>query len=170
MVMEKIGYTSVMTLSAGLPGWSKAGYPTTASAGDVSAKEDKGPQTVGPITLGSSEGTVDVDWFKTIVDLKNRPKNIHVLDLRSPEDHAKGHLPGYQNIPAKDKGYEEFVANLPKDGYVIMACSTGTRSLEKWLLLQEKEYDRLEYVYYLDAEVNCNARSECTIKGFDLDF
>lgn len=165
--MEMMGYRNVMTLSAGLPGWKKAGYPTTASGGGVATSSTSGPKTVGPITLGKSEGTVDVDWFNAM--LSKKPGNLTIVDIRAAEDYAKGHIPGSISIPKNKANYEQFLPKIPKEGYVILTCATGTSSMEFWLEMKENRHPRLNEVYFLDAEVKCDSSNQCVITGFDLD-
>lgn len=41
-----------------------------------------------------------------------------VIDVRSPEDYAAGHIPGAENIPADE--LERHLAEIPKDKPVVV--------------------------------------------------
>jgi|SwirhisoilCB3_FD_contig_51_5075082_length_455_multi_1_in_0_out_0_2 rhodanese-related sulfurtransferase len=41
-----------------------------------------------------------------------------VIDVRSPEDYAAGHVPGAENIPADE--LERHLAEIPKDKPVVV--------------------------------------------------
>jgi len=61
------------------------------------------------------------EQLKTLVD--SNSQDIYILDIRSAEDYAKGHIKGAHNIPFKEVGKD--LANLPKDKIIIVYCYTG---------------------------------------------
>jgi len=62
-----------------------------------------------------------------------------LVDVRSPDEFAAGHLPGAVNLPVGT-----LVARLadlgPKDGTVIVYCHTGMRSSRAASLLRENGF------------------------------
>jgi rhodanese-related sulfurtransferase len=49
-----------------------------------------------------------------------------IIDVRTPEEHAAGHIPGSVNIPLDT--LEKRYAEIPKDKVVILTCRSGRRS------------------------------------------
>lgn len=68
---------------------------------------------------------VDVEKFKSII---NEP-NVIVVDVRSAEEYAEGHLAGALNI---DQGQDDFIKkaqeSLSKDKTIAIYCRSGRRS------------------------------------------
>lgn len=50
-----------------------------------------------------------------------------VLDVRSPEEFAKGHVPGAMNVDLNAPGFAARVAQLDKSKPVLVNCYTGSR-------------------------------------------
>lgn len=48
-----------------------------------------------------------------------------ILDVRKPEDYAKGHIQGAYNIFWKEIVKEEYLSKLPKDRQILVYCYTG---------------------------------------------
>ncbi|MFC2029504.1 rhodanese-like domain-containing protein [Chloroflexota bacterium] len=55
-------------------------------------------------------------------DTSNDP---FVVSVRSPEDYAKGHIPGAINIPWKEIAKPENLEKLPTDQPIVVYCYTG---------------------------------------------
>ncbi len=55
-------------------------------------------------------------------DASNDP---FIVSVRSPEDYAKGHIPGAINIPWKQIAKPESLAMLPADQPIVVYCYTG---------------------------------------------
>ena len=86
--------------------------------------------------------TVDVDEFaKAVADT-----SYVVLDVRTPAEHAEGHIPGtHFNIDVLEEGYTETALKiLPKDKPVALYCRSGNRSKNAARILAEKGYQVLE--------------------------
>ena len=86
--------------------------------------------------------SVDVAEFeKAVAD-----KAYVVLDVRTPEEYAEGHIPGtHFNIDVLEDSYTEIALNtLPKDKPVALYCRSGNRSKNAARILAEKGYQVLE--------------------------
>ncbi len=57
-------------------------------------------------------------------DLKKR--GAQIVDVRSPEEFSRGHIPGALNLPLQT--LERHLARLNKDRPVITCCASGVRS------------------------------------------
>jgi phage shock protein E len=51
-----------------------------------------------------------------------------ILDVRTPEEFAAGHLDGAVNIDIYDPGFEDAIAALDPAGVYVLYCRTGNRS------------------------------------------
>lgn len=77
-----------------------------------------------PATAGASVTDVDPAGF---AELAADP-GVTVLDVRTPEEFAAGHLPGAVNIDSSAPDFADAVAELPKDGTYLVYCQTANRS------------------------------------------
>lgn len=57
-----------------------------------------------------------------------------ILDLRKPEDYAKGHIAGAANVPWGSALYEK-LANIPQEGEVYIYCYSGQTAGQAVVLL-----------------------------------
>ena len=164
LLKEKYGYKKVYVYAGGLPEWKKAGNPVAKPGAKVSVQKKAAASAVTAIKPGPDEGTVDINFFKTLID--DRPANIHIVDVRTPEEFAEGHVKGAINIPVDDfyrKGCDYIINKLPKDGYIIFMCASGGRAGEMYFgLIEDCNYKEKNRIYFLDAHVNYE-NGKCTI-------
>lgn len=72
------------------------------------------------------------------VNLKNK-KNV-LLDVRTPEEFAAGHVPGAINIDVKNENFTQEIEKLdPKKNYYIY-CKSGVRAKLATEKMQEKGF------------------------------
>lgn len=157
-----MGYSDVSVYAAGLPGWKKAGHPTTggqAKKAPAKAAAPKNAKMVAGIMLGEDEGTVDGEWFKANM---TKLDNVQIVDVRSADEFKSGALPGAIHIEAGKYKAAEFVAKLPKGKTVVFNCSAGARSMEAWDKANEGKAD-MSKVYYFDANIDCTS-GKCEIE------
>jgi phage shock protein E len=106
--MKTTRITLVLTLAAalGLAGCSAAGTPGSSPSPSTEAM---GPQsTPDSTTVPLSAGTI--------------------IDVRTPEEYADGHLEGAVNIDVQAADFAERVAELPTDAEYTVYCRTGSRA------------------------------------------
>ncbi|MDP9320889.1 MAG: rhodanese-like domain-containing protein [Chloroflexota bacterium] len=58
-------------------------------------------------------------------DAQGRP-DLHLLDVREPEEWQAGHIAGSQHIPLGQ--LRERLGEVPKDGTILTVCRHGNRS------------------------------------------
>ena len=65
-----------------------------------------------------------------------------LLDVRSPEEYAGGHLPGAVNIPVQelDRRMDEVG---PRDGEVVLYCRSGSRSGRAAEMLRKQGFSKV---------------------------
>lgn len=55
-------------------------------------------------------------------------KNITILDVRTPQEYAQGHLPNAVNIDINGNNFSESIAKLDKNKPYVVYCAAGVRS------------------------------------------
>jgi rhodanese-related sulfurtransferase len=168
-ILFKKGYKNVVVYAGGEPEWKEKGLPivipgTESSVSKPVSKSESKQEVSDVIKPGKDEGTIDKEFFKTLID--SRPDNIVIIDVRTPAEFQNGHVKGAINIPVDDmykKGCESVTSKLPKDKYIIFMCATGARAGEMWFGLKDDcKYD-MKNIYFLDAKVNYSS-GNCEIK------
>ena len=78
------------------------------------------------------------DVAKQLTHPKTAP---YLLDVRTEEEFAEGHVPHATNIPVQV--LETRLAEVPKDRDVVVYCHSGARALRASALLRDKGYTRV---------------------------
>ena len=76
--------------------------------------------------------------------LAKHPQHLFVLDVRSPQEYAEGHVPGAVNVP-----HDQLASRLdevPKDKDVVLYCRSGRRSALAADVLAANGYTRLSHL------------------------
>jgi rhodanese-related sulfurtransferase len=68
----------------------------------------------------------------------------YVLDVRSPEEYASGHVPGAVNIPYDQVASR--MAEVPRDRDVVLYCKSGRRAGIAAEALAGQGYTRLQHL------------------------
>jgi phage shock protein E len=94
--------------------------------------------STAPAAIGARSTPLpsDID-VATAADLRGS-EDVVMLDVRTPEEYAQGHIPGVKLIPLDQ--VETRLAEIPKDKTVIVTCRTGNRSAQAAQLLRQKGY------------------------------
>ena len=74
-------------------------------------------------TVGGSYKRLDVEEFKAFI----ADSTVQLVDVRTADEYAEGHLPGSVNIDVM-KGYEELATVLDPERPVALYCRSGRRS------------------------------------------
>jgi phage shock protein E len=69
-------------------------------------------------------GRVGVTQFATII----AEPGVQIIDVRTPEEFADGHIQGAVNIPVQQSDFAERVAELDPNGTYAVYCRSGNRS------------------------------------------
>jgi len=67
-----------------------------------------------------------------------------MLDVRTPEEYAQGHIAGATLIPVQE--LEQRLAEVPKDRQVYVYCRSGVRSARASAMLFKAGYTNIENV------------------------
>jgi len=139
---QALGYTNVYIDEAGYPGW----------------KDKFGAAETVAIQQGEVMGTMTVEQFKEIIE--NDPESIRLIDVRDPEEFAKGHLPGAENMTVEE--VQDNIASFDDGKPIVFVCSTGARSGECFYMMLD-ERSELKEVYYIEATITYGEDGSYTI-------
>lgn len=65
------------------------------------------------------------------------PEGTVIIDVRTPDEYAEGHLDGAVNINLQSGSFEQEIAEQPLDGTYIVYCRTGNRSAQAVAIMTE---------------------------------
>lgn len=83
--------------------------------------EVDGPAVGSPL---AAPERVDVEMFANVV---RDPRTV-IVDVRTPEEFAEGHIEGAVNIPVESDSFADAVAELDPNGVYAVYCRSGNRS------------------------------------------
>ena len=119
---------------------ASAGDPAVATAASATAPAASAP-SASAIPLVTQDALL-------ARQAKHDP-TLLVLDVRSPEEFAQGHVPGAVNIPQDQVASR--LAEVPKDKDVVMYCRSGRRTALAAEVLSANGYTRLSH---LEGDMN----------------
>lgn len=102
----------------------------------------------------TNRGSVDMPWAMlttaasieeaTLDEVETRPKDATLLDVREPEEFARGHVPGAINLPQAELATR--LQEIPRDHPVYVICMAGMRSLRASQFLAQSGYTHVKSV------------------------
>lgn len=81
-----------------------------------------------PVPAGSRFSDVTIERARELVQARSEKSDFIVLDVRTPEEFAEGHLPGAVNVNALGSDFEARVGKLDRARTYLVYCRTGNRS------------------------------------------
>ena len=66
-----------------------------------------------------------------------------VLDIRTPEEFAEGHIPNAKNVDFFSKSFRETLEKLDKDAPIVMHCQSGGRSGQALPIFKELGFTKV---------------------------
>jgi rhodanese-related sulfurtransferase len=85
---------------------------------------------------GPAAASRDIGIEQAFKDWDN--KSVIILDVRTPGEYAKGHIPGAKLIPLDQLANR--LHEVPKQGKVYVICHSGNRSNQAVTLLRDKGF------------------------------
>jgi len=82
---------------------------------------------------------IDIDEFDTM----RQGKDAVVLDVRTKQEFAEGHVPGAVNIDISDPQFRKKVGELDKSKTYLVHCARGVRSARATKAMSAMGFDRL---------------------------
>ena len=105
---------------------------------------------------------VETDIADVVVDLERGTGNLVVVDVRSPTDYEKCHVPGAINLPHRQIS-PETTRDIPRDALVVTycwgpGCNSATKAAEKFAKLGFQVKEMLGGIEYWRLET-------CPVEG-----
>ncbi len=101
---------------------------------------------VASAAAGTASGVVDVtvEQARALVD---RPKDdLVILDVRTPEEFAEGHVAGARNLNVMAPDFERQVAQLDRAKPYLVYCRTGNRSGRAVQIMTSLGFTRISHM------------------------
>jgi rhodanese-related sulfurtransferase len=106
------------------------------------------PATGGGLVFPADKGYFDVNPEVFEVLRKKHTNNIVVLDVRTPQEYAEGHIAGSVLLDFKSPDFAEKLSKLDKDKKYLVHCAAGGRSAKACTQLHQLGFQR---VYNLEG-------------------
>jgi len=117
-------------------------FTTIATAGEAATTTASAPVPAAvAVAPMSQEALLDHQ--------SSHPDHLFVLDVRTPQEYAEGHVPGAVNVPQEQLASR--LAEVPKDKDVVIYCRSGRRSVLAADILAANGYSRLSH---LEGDMN----------------
>jgi phage shock protein E len=100
-----------------------------AGCGALGAAAGDGPDPADGSTAATSDGALD--------DLAAEAEGRVLVDVRTPEEVAEGHLAGALLLDLHRPDFRDAVAELPRDEAYFVYCRTGNRSGQAIEIMRE---------------------------------
>ena len=98
------------------------------------------PQKHPPVASGVPETSA-----KQLHSMLGTKGKVLVLDVRTPEEYAKGHIPGAVNVPIDHLSQRIQEMQLSKNTTIVTTCDRGGRSSRAALELQKMGYQATSF-------------------------
>ena len=85
-------------------------------------------------------GSLSVTEAKEYIDAHKGDSTFTILDVRTPEEYAEGHIPGAVLLNFKAAGFAAKLEELPKGNTYLVYCRSGMRSAKAAALMREKGF------------------------------
>jgi len=90
-------------------------------------------------------GLIDVDGAKAAEVLASDPA-ITIIDVRTPEEFAEGHIKGAVNIDFTADDFEAKLSELNRDKPYLFHCASGNRSGKSLPVFEKLKFTRLYHL------------------------
>jgi phage shock protein E len=98
-------------------------------AGCASYQADaEAPTDAAPTSAASSDATIEVVDADRAVSLLAARDDLTIIDVRTPEEHAAGHVAGTELVDIQAPDFADRIAALDPEGAYLVYCRTGNRS------------------------------------------
>lgn len=114
---------------------------TTCYLGAAEAPAPK-PQPASPAEKAASPGKIRRVGVEEFDKLRADKANT-VLDVRTPDEFAKGHIPGAVLLDFNSPDFPKKVAQLDKNKTYLVHCAAGGRSAKACALMDKLEFKNL---------------------------
>ncbi len=107
------------------------------------------PVQITPVVKPSNLGEINkisVDEFAKVIE----DKNVQLVDVRTPEEYAEGHIKNFVNINFKKRTFPDYINVIDKEKPVAIYCRSANRSGKAALIMQALGFKK---IYDLDGGI-----------------
>lgn len=87
-------------------------------------------------------------------------RKVHLIDVRTPNEYAEGHINGAANIDFRDKNFENLISKIDKTKPIAVYCGRGGRSSKCSAYMKKAGFTK---IYDLDGGI-----TEWKFKGKEI--
>ena len=102
------------------------------------------------ISLAQSADSAMVVSVETFEKMSKKKKKTVILDVRTPEEVAEGHLAGAKNIDVQDELFQQNIEQLDKNKTYLLYCRSGKRTAVAGAKMKAAGFKK---VYMLDGGI-----------------
>ena len=100
----------------------------------------------------TARGTIETISPTEAADLvAEAPEGLVILDVRTPQEFADGHLAGAVNLDYQAAGFADDLGTLDRDAPYLLYCRSGNRSAQARELMRDLGFTE---VYEIDGGIN----------------
>lgn len=111
-----------------------AADPAAAAPAETDSSDD--PASTSGVRVVAPEVAADL-LSASVAENPDTESPVVVLDVRTPEEYAEGHLEGAVLIDAQAPDFADRLAELPRDGRYVIYCRSGNRSAQARAIMEE---------------------------------
>jgi rhodanese-related sulfurtransferase len=132
-LLQRMRFTNAYGLKNGASGWVLAGYRVERGAGRVQLPE---PSPGGlaaaeayAARLAAEDGAryLDIPGLRTLLEKRGR-ETIYLVDVRTKEEYAAGHIPGFRWFPGGQAVQRSDDLAVVHNGTIVFACDGNARA------------------------------------------
>ena len=131
--LQRMGVKNVFALKNGTMGWELAGLKVETGStrlempAPTEAKKQEAEATARRVAFEEGVSFIAPEQIDDFVSRAVK-ENVYLLDVRTREEHAEGHIPGFRWVPGGQavQAWDSFVA--VKGGQLVFACDGVTRA------------------------------------------
>ena len=121
-------------------------FAATMLTAAVSIADQAGPTPSQPAAApAAASGSLPLISPQALLERQaKKDQSVFVLDVRTPEEYAAGHVPGAVNVPYDQVA--SHLAKIPKDKEVVLYCRSGRRTGLAAEVLEANGYTKLVHL------------------------
>jgi len=132
-LLQRMGYPKVFDLRNGTMGWMMAGLEletgSTRLELPVPSAESRARAEAFAARIASEDGvrTLAIPALRALM-AKADQENVYLIDVRTSDEYARGHIPGFQWFPGGQAVQRADDLVAVKNGHVVFTCDGRVRS------------------------------------------
>src|SRR5439155_1992529 len=132
-VLQRMGIPNVYGLKNGTAGWVLAGHKLETGADRVQlappSAEGVAAAEAYAAKLAAEDGvrSLDVAGLLDVIE-RGRQEVVYLIDVRTAEEYAAGHLPGFRWFPGGQAGQRSDDVAVVKNCQIVFACDKKARA------------------------------------------